>query len=342
MARLLIELPWATVYQIIAAGTFTMLGVFIDFMMSDKEKQRLRDWLGDIWLKLSYVKFPTVGRSEAEAAIHILDSVAGARLISWRRLMFSIGLVIAAAIWAHLYALTRTGSPVVELDDGIIDPEADYKPLQVLWLFVEYGLPTAEVALGISLTRWLASKVLALRLSLLPAGFIVMLAIHFLLLLWGEPLLRLFEDRLGGYLIGFERAARKLIAGDPNWFEFLCNWITGQLEDSWYALDSIIDGVLTTGVPYQLHNKHIQSVCFDYQCVSGVYWQAFSKFPPYVINGVRIAFALLFVGAIAVGPVARWFLLRTLLRISEWQKGVFSLVFGAASTLLLALKYLVG
>lgn len=86
-------MDWGATFAVV--GTCGVAGAFIDFLMGKAGQKRVRGWLEDWWLRLSYVTWGNFGREEAAFAISVLDRLFGTRLLSLRRF---IAVLVALSI----------------------------------------------------------------------------------------------------------------------------------------------------------------------------------------------------------------------------------------------------
>ena len=90
-------------------GGLTVLGGLLDVAMWKTEKEKLRSWLEDWWLRFMDVQWSNFGRQEAELAIQILDRWAGVDMASPKRWRFALSVVTLVVVlvlaWSGLRAL---------------------------------------------------------------------------------------------------------------------------------------------------------------------------------------------------------------------------------------------
>jgi hypothetical protein len=68
-------------------AAFGFIGAFLDFVIGKKGQENLKDFLLRWWVLFNDVHWNNFGRKEAEFAVCTLDSLFGARLVSFRRLL---------------------------------------------------------------------------------------------------------------------------------------------------------------------------------------------------------------------------------------------------------------
>jgi hypothetical protein len=163
-----------------AVGGFTALGYLIDLLMWKTEKEKLKSWLEDWWLRFSDVKWSNFGRKEAELAVQILDRWAGPDIWSGKRWRFALTVVTLALVlvlaWSGLRALWSPTKFAFTAEPKMIG----------IAVAILFGANVIGFALSLSLTRFVAKWVARIsKGAILTIGaFCLLLAVHVALLLY--------------------------------------------------------------------------------------------------------------------------------------------------------------
>ena len=72
------------------------MGAFIDFWLGKRGEERFRGWLETWWLRLSYVRWGTLGRDEALFAVQVIERLFGRRLLSIRRFASTAAIIFSS------------------------------------------------------------------------------------------------------------------------------------------------------------------------------------------------------------------------------------------------------
>ena len=89
---------WFDTFAIVLAGLVVAIAC-LDFLLGKAGRRKLQARLETFWLKLSYVKLPTLGLNEAQSFVLFLDVGFGQRLFSWHRFL-STALYVSTVICA--------------------------------------------------------------------------------------------------------------------------------------------------------------------------------------------------------------------------------------------------
>ena len=161
-------------------GGLTVLGGLLDLAMWKGEKEKLKSWLEDWWLRFMDVKWSNFGRKEAELAIGILDRWAGPDMFTRKRWQFAVTVVTLALVlvlaWSSLRALWGPTNFAFTAQPEMI-------------AFAVVILLSANVigfVFSLSLTRFVAKWIawLSRGAVLTLAAFCLLLAIHVALLVY--------------------------------------------------------------------------------------------------------------------------------------------------------------
>jgi hypothetical protein len=158
-------------YAVAKVGVFTALGGFIDFMMSQREKKKLRGWLETWWLKFADMPWRQLGRAEAASAIAIWDMIVGDRLFSFRRIAISLILVEMMPI----LALASRPDWIHSLADLVPHNRSEWAGLAVF---------TFTAMVSLSITRWSSRLVVESSAKYAVIAPIALLAFNVLLYLY--------------------------------------------------------------------------------------------------------------------------------------------------------------
>lgn len=144
--------------------------------MTRTEKKRLRERQAGWWLQLSELKWRSLGVVEAKAALSLMDSFVGSRLLSLRRMLAAF----AIASLSFLFSDYPRSLLLIDFDpSGILD--ADFVIVSFLILFV-------FIALSLSVTRSVSLATTRSPPSLLGVAFIALLAVNVLLFMVWKPI----------------------------------------------------------------------------------------------------------------------------------------------------------
>lgn len=307
-----------------AMGGLTALGGLIDLAMWKAEKEKLKSWLEDWWLRFTDVAWSNFGRNESDLAVQILDRWAGPRLWSWKRWRFCLIvtvaayalvsiLLLAAALWRHLGIF------------GALRDEGQQHDLATHALIVTtmyIGPALVAFALSLSVTRYIA--VVAARVSrgvLFNAlSFTALLLVHVVLYMYWSGLVSVLQtiplDIWIGLRFGFhDLDLRYLVAELPARLE----WQWTALDDRWEAfVKDPTDRILIMAV-----------------CQTGL-----KVAMDILANGLRIVFALLFLSSFIFRPLIQTPISRLWYGAMNSGKPFFTMLFGAAGALVAAVQVL--
>lgn len=311
-------------------GGYATIGVFIDFLLSKKEGKKLKEWLATWWIRFDDVKWHNFGRVEAEYAIKLLDRYADANLWSWRRWRFVLGASAAAYLFAIAWSAVRffwtQSDRGAELLRGV---------MFVLQMNVEWFAPrwlaiivliVMTFAISLSVTRLIA--VVAGRLSRNVAStilaFSLLLLFHlFLLVVWNsfamDAVLRavqvLIDQVFGGTfdMAAYGEFLRRTLRLASRGYDVVGSW-----------------SVLFSTTPHFAYSLGVQEMVF----------YSFKAVVDIIANGIRIGFALIFLGSFVFRPLIQRPISRIWVGIVDSEKPVFTLILAGIGVLLEAGAFL--
>jgi hypothetical protein len=295
-----------------AIGGLTAIGGLIDLAMYKADKKRLQDWLETWWLRFTDVKWSNFGRNEAELAIQILDRWAGPRLWSWKRWRFSLIVPVTAYLLILVAIFVVALLHNVNISSAFRNIDWPY----LVYLPPVYIVPQVVTFAGsLSITRFIAAVVVRVGVGGLFGilSFAGLLLVHVLLLLyWGRIVwvLQLIPIESGRLLFSSIESSQPFSLGNE-----LHRFI--RFSDRHWDLG------LWYGLLRQPTNRDLLIV-FSVVCLNALM--------EIVANGLRIAFALVFLVSFAFRPVmevlaAWWYNLMTS------GKPFFTMLFGFVGSL---------
>lgn len=137
---------WLDAFALVLAALVVGIAC-IDFLLGKRGRKRLQLGVENAWLQLSYVRLPTLGLSEAQAFVRLLDKIFGPRLFSVHR--FVATLLLVSVLMCAAYAVYEAAR--------ILDGKEFRWPFQSEhW---DTGFPSQVLPgmLSISITRTLVS-----------------------------------------------------------------------------------------------------------------------------------------------------------------------------------------
>ncbi|MDP2376424.1 hypothetical protein [Reyranella sp.] len=322
--------------------TSAALGGVIDLCLRRQEKERLTDWMTDWWFRFESIKWNNFGRSETLQAIAILDRYAGDRLLSKKRWQF----VLVVGLIAYLLAVFWTGARafwVEAVESASVSPAQflqmstfqaglhaiwrEHAQLLALHMWPAFVAGFLALAFSISFTRVIAAVVWQYSLSVPKTivAFVALLLSHVFLV---------------PYVMGTFVAGAMLIAqGKLNDSDSsrMVDWLTNrQAVYSTAALP--IAAVRNYDFAMSYYSKRgpdekvdkTRRLTADLDVV--VVW-SFKSFLDFFVNGLRVLFALLFLGSFVFRPIIQAPISRLWAGIIESGKPLFALLFGTIGAL---------
>jgi hypothetical protein len=317
-----------------AIGGLAAVGGFIDFMISRREQEQLRDWMTNWWVRFEDVKWSNFGRKESEQAIAMLDRLAGARFWSIKRWKFvaitSLGLMLLVTI----LLIVGLAAPFV------VSPDKPEKPffnvISDYWQVPYFDIApilivvATCVALGLSISMFRLLARIVVLLS--PSGLIGFLFFGVLLLL--QLVLLLYWSSAVVELLIFVPA--KLL-GNILTYSGDTYFVTAMLRfDLAFALRNIFVPLSERIFLLEAEATSFIRDTFLVQVSSGQGWndqaKGFKFATDLASNGLRIGFALLFLSSFVFGSVLKPLVSRLWAGIIESKKPLFTMLFGGVAT----------
>lgn len=303
--------------EVIAAASATagVAGVVYQIAWIKKEddpklKEALAKWFK--WVKKWNYRY--FAAQEAAKFISLLDGVAGDSLWSRKRWKFAASVVVGALLVALVWTVLVHS---LSLKTRYSVPEHFY---QIFIQITQQVLLIPVLALSTSLTRAIAYVVVKtpaiesprLGALLSPAAFLVTLFLHVVLFLYWSGFVQAFS-MIGAY--AFEAACSQLGLLGAGWvkFDFL---VVGKM------LENALEG--SGGVPNPFINHPTSSLSFDI-------YLTHVRLVDWIANGVRILFALFFLGSYVVPIAVQTPLINGWERAASSEKLLLGLLLGAAA-----------
>jgi hypothetical protein len=171
------------VWPFLALGA---IGYFIDFYIGKAGRKQTTERLVRAWREFyAELKLSNFAAKEAMYFLRLFDPVFGSRLLSSRRLLSCLGVVVTAFVLFSAAGYAAYGS-------GFLDRRVEWnaRELAVTYCAISVAVTTVTFALSLSLTKALSACVikLASRWKLGPLPYIALLGVHVILLIYWTPL----------------------------------------------------------------------------------------------------------------------------------------------------------
>jgi hypothetical protein len=325
-----------------AIGGLAAVGGFIDFMISRREQERLRDWMTNWWVRFEDVKWSNFGRKESEQALAMLDRLAGARLWSIKRWKFvgitSLGLMLLVAI----VLVIGLATPFAESPDTPV--RSFFDAANNYWQVTDFNIASVLIAvatcmalgLSISMFRLLAWIVVLLS----PSGLIGFLFFAVLLLLQ-LILLLYWSSAVTELLIVPANLISNILLYDDTYF------VTETLRiDIQAALRKVFapPSMRILNLKFEVTRYFYWDRLLLQTMSPGEGWrhqaEGFKFATDLASNGLRIGFALVFLSSFVFGSVLKPFISRLWAGIIESKKPIFTMLLGGVATIYEALSSL--
>lgn len=302
-------------------GGYAGIGGILDFLMSKGQKEKLKDSLTDWWVRFEDLKWMKFGRAEAETFLIAFDHLAGRALWTtqrWRCVLIVTAISYAAAVlWTALRFFLINSTGAIDLGKGLaylIDQGSDWLTPRS-WV----AILTIIVAFAVSLSLTRAIAALVARIS--TNALIGMVA--FSALLVAQVVLFVFWSNLvvDAFVRSINVLASELTSGAfslSGYFDYLHR--TVRLSSWGYGLLQSLDMLTTLRPPPQIS-------------VENVVVGSFKALMDLTANGLRIVFALAFLGSFVFRPLIQAPISWVWARIVESDKPIFTLVFGIIGAL---------
>jgi hypothetical protein len=291
----------------------------IDFLMGKPGRQKLQSILESWWLKLSYIRLPTLGLSEAQSFVEFIDRVFGRRLLSRHRLVSTAVLVTILVSIAYLILETSqvtSGPPRWPF-------AAEYMrwPFQVILAMVSISITRALVTTCLRAVkgyRW-GTPIFLFAIGLagyLSAAIVTTMAMSLF------PL----ESLITGY---FAEALRLVTHSDvakfyqpPSTTQFFLPLL------SWMAMTGVRVSRPALYDPVGAWDFFI-NFALDLNMVGP--WYDF--FIALGVGAIRILFAVVFLASWMFLPPLKWISSLILLRLAEAERGALTVIAAGGAVL---------
>ena len=302
-------------------GGLAGIGAIIDFLMSKGQKEKLKDSLTDWWLRFEDLKWKKFGRAEAETFLIAFDRLAGRTLWTaqrWRCVLIVTAISYAAAVvWTVLRLFLINSRWATDPGRGLaylVDQGSDWLTPRswaaILTIIVAF-------AVSLSLTRAIAALVARVSTSALvgTVSFAALLAVHVALFVFWTNLV------VDAFVRSVTVLASEVSAGTfslSGYFDYLRRTIR---VTSWgYGLLQSLDMLADLRPQPQISAENV---------IVG----SFKALMDLAANGLRILFALAFLGSFVFRPFIQTPISWIWVRIVESDKPIFTLVFGVIGAL---------
>jgi hypothetical protein len=313
-----------------AMGGLTAIGCLIDLCMWKTEKEKLKRWLEDWWLRFTDVKWSNFGRKEAELAVEILDRWAGPDIGSAKRWRFALTVVTVVLVlvlaWSSLRAIWSPTNFAFTAEPTMIG----------IAVAILFGANVIGFIFSLSLTRFVAKWVARIsRGAVLTIGaFCLLLAVHVALLLyWSVAVYGLQVGIMLIYVVVY-----LVVSASPAELASMANHRVPA--DFTAPVSSIFTDFFggardSTGLPEPttptwsaLFSWHNPDVPFASVVTHGV-----KILMDIMANGLRIFFALVFLSSFVFRPLVQEPLSRLWYAAMNSGRGFFTMLFGAIGAL---------
>lgn len=303
---------WLDLVSISLVGAVVVLAC-VDFLLGKQGRRSLQLALETLWLRLSYIRWPTLGTAEAEAFIRWFDRAFGPRLFSIRRLVVTTLCVAALVTLAYVvYEGVRLVAGK-EVRWPFVAPHwATGFPVQVLPAMVSISITRLLVVSSLYVVKQVGGGTPLFLLAIGSAGYLssaLSLAVAFSF----EPILWAIDLST--------QAAVDYILDKPTdydhayfrWFPLF--WSKAMIGISLTKL-AITHPILAFSSFHSLaqHNDvGLVRVWYDFAVSLG-------------IGGIRIAFAAAFIGSWLFLRPLRWLTSLVVLRLAEAERGALTIL----------------
>jgi hypothetical protein len=179
-----------TEHALATIAAFGGMGWLLDKWIGKTRQARMKDKLETWWLKLSYVRLGNFGQEEALFAVRAMDFLFGKRVLSIKRALVVLTLLMGFMLWAIIL-------PIIEATADLWQSGSAFKGLLISEeiikriFLVDCTVSAVVLAISLSLTR-LASLRVAAWLIYAPwanfLGLAVLAVLQYLILRVSAPL----------------------------------------------------------------------------------------------------------------------------------------------------------
>jgi len=318
-----------------AIGGLAAVGGFVDFLISRREQEQLRDWMTNWWVRFEDVKWSNFGRKESEQAIAMLDRLAGARLWSVKRWKFvgttSLGLMLLVAI----VLVVGLATPFAESSDTPV--RSFFDAANNYWQVTDFNIASVLIAVATCLALGLSISMFRLLAWIVvlssPSGLIGFLFFGVLLLL--QLVLLLYWSSAVTELLILVPAnlVSNILLYDDTYF------VTEILRiDIEAALRRVFapPSMRIFDLKFQVTRYFIWDTLLLQTMSPGEGWrnqaEGFKFATDLASNGLRIGFALVFLSSFVFGSVLKPLISRLWAGIIESTKPTFTMLLGGVAT----------
>ena len=302
---------WLDLLTVALCAAVLFIAVF-DFFLGKAGRLKLQSRLESLWLRFSYVRWPSLGATEAVAFLSWIDRVFGARFLSWRRLISSTLFVVVLICIAYVvYEGVRViaGKP---LRWPFLPPHWETGfPVQVLPAMASISLTRFMVTGCVRLLAFLRGGTVLFVLAVGVAGYLSSAA-AFAIAFCFDALVFAAQFLLAAvyhYIVTFGDASG--VSNFAQTFPLLWSRIMIGLSLAWVAIHDPL-GAWWTLVSITQHNDHgLVRAWYDF-CISTGF------------GGLRLGFAVAFIGTwLCLAPL-KWVTSTVLLRLAEAERGALT------------------
>jgi hypothetical protein len=295
-------------------GCFGFFGAIVDLAIRKPERTRIHDWLTHWWIKFDNMNLKRFGQTEAQLVVDFIDTHADSRLWSMKRWRFVGKVSLWCAALSVLLTLVRM--PFRQ----ILEPTS---PMQSDGAFLievsSVVILVAGFGASISVTRFIAR--LMARLCTGPVitvvAFLALLILHIaLLLVWTEGL-------LNASIIFLRIVADDLMSGTHT-------VLVHAGESAWNRVYAYFEYYFADVLPKAAVSE-IWPGLFAHPGITNAYpltISTFSDLMGLVANGMRIAFAIVFLASFLMPAIIKDLVSRIWEGIVETERPLFTMTFG--------------
>jgi hypothetical protein len=324
-------------------GVFAAIGKFIDLCLSDETDKRLRGYLETYWLKLSFMSFTALGRTELQSALALSDQFLGKSLFSLRRLLASATLLFGCLLFAFVLGVV-TKLPGVFLQTWVPWYEAVaaipgfFVDTLFNYMFAIIVLPLlVSICLAFSITRQATALVLRVDDARLKWAFLALLAFHVILFLIWSPLVEIVQNYFAIVGRRLDEAMKWLVPGAKNAIDPISMWrsVFEQFLASvlWWDFWDITEAAASPVTFTPIFNLGDPSPEWPSRTLFTM-----AALISYVTYGWRIGFTLVFLVSYLAGPFFQRPLLKYGEEVIEKKKPLFTPLFTGIGVLFAGLS----
>jgi hypothetical protein len=313
-----------------AIGGLAAIGALVDYAIA-RDKAKVDLWMLKWWAALDDVKWGNFSRREALLVVAWLDRYFGYSFLSSRRWRTSFTAVLAANALAYLWVIGRyyaiLRQPNNPIDFAIFFRDFPFRQI------ADVAIDTVFFAVSLSLTRFLSVVAARCAVNLLATltAFLGLLAAHIaLFMVWSVYIVPIFGDVFSATVAD--------LANDPSeWW--------GQLEYAPMHLyihlnDAYLGFVMEFDKPFKDLAFRFSRLMFarDDQTATLLVSEIVDLILGTLANGLRVAFALLFVVSIAFKSVLQPLTSRIWEGILMSGRPIFTVLFSIVGGLIAGLR----